>query len=673
MNTNAARHPDTLPMRQRAARFEPSTFRAEDNSVEVVFTAGAAVRRYDLWNDKTYEEVLDVTPEAIDLSRFEAGAVQVLDNHAQYGVRSVLGICTDASVANSQGTARVRLSTDPDKAGIIGDIKAGILRSVSVGYSVQKYELTPAADRTDGGGVDLWRAIRWTPHELSFVCVPADPAASTRSAPGGGATNYPVAFTTRSAAASQEYLMADKATIEQRSEAAADQPTATGAPETPAASSEQAGATANDATRAADIADLCQRHGIAHLSAGFIRGGNTLADVKDRILQERAMQDARAGAGAPNARIETVRDETQTRLAGMQAAIMAKLDPNAKLDDNARQYRHMTLLDMGREHLGALGINVRGVPPMELVSRMLQVRSAGMHTVSDFGNLLGVAANRRLRAAYEAFPATYREWARRGPNLTDFKPVNIVAIAGAPDLLLVNEHGEYKYGTFGDSAETYKLATYGRIIAITRQAIINDDLRGFDRTIGMWASSAARLENRLAYEQITSNGALSDGVALFHADHSNLLTGNNSKLSLGSLSEARAMLRSQKGMGGEMLNLTPTYLIVPAALETLAYQLTNPNFWPTQQSAINEFAAGGRTALTVVVDPMLDASSTTAWYLAARPELIDTVEYAYLDGADGPVTETREGFEVDGTEFKCRLDFVAKAIDFRGMVKAAGA
>jgi hypothetical protein len=52
---------------------------------------------------------------------------------------------------------------------------------------------------------------------------------------------------------------------------------------------------------------------------------------------------------------------------------------------------------------------------------------------------------------------------------------------------------------------------------------------------------------------------------------------------------------------------------------------------------------------------------------------VDTVEYCYLDGAEGPVIESDVGFETDGVSYKCRLDFGAKAIDFRGLYKANGA
>lgn len=461
-------------------------------------------------------------------------------------------------------------------------------------------------------------------------------------------------------------------------------PAATPAPATtPAAAPDQtpvqtpapsAAADGGDATaqRAAEISVLCTRHAVPSLAADLIRSGASLQGAKDAILNAIAVRDAAAG-GHRNTTVQTVTDETDVRLRGMQDALLSRLMPAFNLDDNARQYRHLSLLEMGREHLERNGVSTRGMDKMRIAGQMLQVRAAGMHTTSDFGFLFSNVASRRLSAVYAEYPSTYQQWARQAPSLSDFKPLSVVSMGAGPDLLKVNEHGEYKYGTFGESAETYQLATYGRIVAMTRQAIINDDLRTFDRLIAGFGTSARRLENRLIYEQLTGTAKMGDGKVLFHADHNNLLTGAGSALSLEALQAARAKMRMQKGTEGDAINVTPKFLIVPAALETLAYQLTSNAYTPSAPGQVNDFRQGGRTQLEVIVEPLLDAASTTAWYLAAENALIDTVEYAYLDGANGPVTETREGFEVDGTEVKCRLDFVAKALDWRGLVKAVGA
>lgn len=672
-------HTQPLPVQTRAAQILPSTFSESDNTVEVVFSAGARVGRMDYWSDTRYDEELEITPQAVDLSRFDAGAVHVLDSHDQYsGLSSVLGVATRAWIANGEARATLLLSKDPAKAGTVADIKGGVIRSVSVGYSVQRYEITLAGDRTDGA-VDLWRATRWTPQEISFVAIPADPAAATRSAPEAARTGQPCEFVTRGQPAMPPVsptITRKDGSMPSQVQSAAEQPsTETITRATPVAQSEAVfaavAAADNTAQRAADISALCTRHAVPTLAEGLIRSGADLQHAKDTILNAIAQRDAASG-GHQNSRIETVRDETDVRMRGMEDALLSRLLPSHKLDDNARQFRHLSLLEMGREHLEHNGISTRGMDKMRIAGQMLQVRAAGMHTTSDFGFLFSNVAHRRLSAVYAEYPSTYQQWARQAPSLSDFKPLSVVSMGSGPDLLKINEHGEYKYGTFGESAEQYQLATYGRIVAMTRQAIINDDLRGFDRLIASFGSSARRLENRLVYEQLTS-GVMGDGKAVFHVDHKNLATGAPSALSLDALSAARTKMRMQKGMEGDSLNVSPKYLIVPAALETLAYQLTSNAYTPTAASGVSDFRVGGRTALEVIVEPLLDASSATAWYLAAESALIDTVEFAYLDGANGPVTETREGFEVDGTEVKCRLDFVAKALDWRGLVKSAGA
>ena len=294
-------------------------------------------------------------------------------------------------------------------------------------------------------------------------------------------------------------------------------------------------------------------------------------------------------------------------------------------------------------------------------------------------------------------------WARRAPNAPDFKNLNVVQLSGAPDLLQTNEHGEFKYGSMTDGSmtdggETYAVLTYGRIVSLTRQAIVNDDLRAFERMVTAFGFAARRLENRTVYSQLTANANLADGVALFEAgSHKNLQTGAGSALQFSSLASARTAMRMQKGLAGEELlrirawgtgeerkgdylqgspcelRDIPQPLIEPAALEQTAYQLTSSNYVPAKQTDVNEFRTGGRTALTPVVEPVLDANSATAWYLASDSSQVDTVEYCYLDGAEGPVIESEVGFETDGISYKCRLDFAAKALDFRGLNKSAGA
>lgn len=368
--------------------------------------------------------------------------------------------------------------------------------------------------------------------------------------------------------------------------------------------------------------------------------------------------------------ISTVRDERDTIAQGMADALVHRIAPNTQLSENGRRFRSMTMMEMARELLEMSGVTVRGMDRMSLASAALQNRFMGS---GDFQSILANVGNKRMRLAYEENQPSYKIWARRAPNAQDFKPMTVVQVSGMPSLLQVREHGEFQYGHISDGSETYALLTYGRIIALTRQALVNDDLRAFDVALAGFGGAAGRLENRMVYAQLTGNPALSDGQALFSASHKNIGTGSTSALQLSSLAAMRSTMRVQKGMEDEDLNISPRYLIVPAALEQTAYQLTSANYVPAKSADVSEFRQGGRTSLEPVIEPLLDSTSSSTWYAAANSGQIDTIEYCYLEGADGPVLESQTSFATDGLSLKCRLDFAAKAIDFRGLYRADGA
>lgn len=667
-----------MPVQVRGATLEPSTFNDADNTVEVVWTQGAQVRRYDWWNERPYDEALEVTPEAVDMARFEAGTVQVLDGHRTYGgIAAILGIAERGWIEGGEGRATLRLSQRPELAGLVADIKAGVIRAISFGYSVQKFEITRAQDRTDGINVDLYRAVRWTPQEISFVTVPADPGAGTRSQPAGqqGEAKFACEFITNRAVAHnpEDQSMPQQNTAGEggpvvHTPAVADSTRAApvaAAHATPAAPATPA---AFDGERAASIVELCQRHGMSDLQAKLLREQSTLDQARAAVLDE---LDKRAAstAGGPTTSIRTTGDAHENRLRGIENALLHRANPVNKLDDNGRQYRGMSMLDMAREMVEGLGHNTRGLSRMELARVALQVRSGGYMGTGDFANLLGGVGQRILRAAYDQAPSTFQLWARRASNLQDFRIRNVIGVTGDTELKKLNEHGEYTYGSLSEDGTGYKAMSYGRSLAITRQMLVNDDLDAFARVGARFADSARRLENRLVYQQILGNPLMQDGKTLFHADHGNLGDG---ELSLEGLSAGRTLMRKQKngtGKDAEQLNIAPAYLLVPSDLETKAYQFTSSNYTPTTAGEVNEFRAGGRTSVEPIVEPLLDVDPT-AFFLLASAGQVDTVEYAYVDGYEGLRVETFVSEDVDGIKLRATLDFATKATDWRGMVKS---
>lgn len=155
----------------RQALFQPSSYNAENHTVDTTFSTGAAVRRRDL--EGPYDETLDMSPDACDMSEFVNGPV--LNSHDRWDVRSVLGVVDSASVDGQRGVARLRFGKRAADEGIESDVANGILRSVSVGYTVQRYDTSKGAD-----GTRVKRATKWRPLEVSLVSIPSDSGARIR-------------------------------------------------------------------------------------------------------------------------------------------------------------------------------------------------------------------------------------------------------------------------------------------------------------------------------------------------------------------------------------------------------------------------------------------------------------------------------------------------------------
>src|SRR3546814_6811671 len=109
----------------------PDSFNTETRTIDVIWSTGASVRRYNWWDDEYYDEQLDMRADAIDMTRLESGAAPVLDSHRSYGgVGAQIGVVERAWLKDNEGHATLRLSGRADVAGIVEDIRAGIIRNI---------------------------------------------------------------------------------------------------------------------------------------------------------------------------------------------------------------------------------------------------------------------------------------------------------------------------------------------------------------------------------------------------------------------------------------------------------------------------------------------------------------------------------------------------------------
>lgn len=220
-----------------------------------------------------------------------------------------------------------------------------------------------------------------------------------------------------------------------------------------------------------------------------------------------------------------------------------------------------------------------------------------------------------------------------------------------------------------EESSAYQVDTYAKIFALSRKALINDDLSAFADFMSAFAVSANATEGDLFYALLSANAfagkTLGDGTALFHADHGNLAA-SGAALSIDTLGAARKAMRLQTDVSGQgRAGVVPKYLLVGPALETLAEQLIATINAATVDD-VNPFSG----KLNLLVE---DRYEGNGWWLFADPANEAAFVHAYLDGRNGPQVEMREGWAVLGTEFRCILDFGCGVREYRAAYRNPGA
>lgn len=710
------------PLTLRAA-FQPETFQVLEGgnpTVRLIASAGAAVRRAG-WFDggfEEFDELLSFEAGAHRDERLASGRVNLLLDHDRFDVRQVFGVLADPvwDRAARTLTLTARLSRRPDHAGLVQDVRDGILVNTSIGYRTFRTRdiTTRESERRQ------IEAIDWETREVSLVSVGADPGSHVRThepEDSDGATIV-VLSSRREEPMPNEPIPTPTPAPVVPVNTPADQGRGAPAP-TPTPAPTPAPAPAADAERAAE-GELTRQRTIrdrlraAHLSTddefarGLLDSRAVTPDVaSSRILERLATQDAGRGTDV-DGHVRIGDEEGATLSRSVEDAILFRTNQAHFIDgvgnglggvDRAKlgtrlqgnPFLHRSLMEVGEEFVSRV-FNVRNLarmPKKDRAGMILRgrisedVRSVGSvgvgHSTSDFPGILANVVNKVLRGTFELTPETYSQWTNRG-TLGDYKVASRVQLGHAPRLLQVREGAEYTYATVGEQNEPIVLAKYGRIVSFTREAMINDDLDAFSRLPRQYGAAARQLIADLVYLHLTGNTLMSDGLGIFHATHANLVTGVGNSLAaagVAALSNLRTLASLQTsiptglaGTGNEayFMAVQIQHLRVPPQLQTAAEQLTTLIQAQTVGN-VNPFQGEFRS---VMAEPRLSASSALAFYGMADPSMLDTVEVAFLQGEDGPMVESRIGFERDGMDVKVRLDVATAPTDFRGLYKNEG-
>jgi hypothetical protein len=678
-NFNHTRHRDDAPAgkpelnyRSLALRINsdgtPSTLDKPARSVEVIGASENPVTEmdYDRW---------EYVPTVLLMSGCQIpgnGQMPLLDTHSRYSTAAVIGSYRNMRVEGDLLIGRAIYSSVPEAEGPWTKTVEGHLTDYSVGRRDLESTYVPDGQTQTVGSKTFTGPIRvvtkWLPKEMSVCPIGADETAKARSAtpPEKQQKEHNMDKALRlflesrglPKDATEDEANRFMATLQVRTEAAPAAPVPT---QTVVRSEDEirTEAIAQEHARTTDITTLCDRHDIApEKRSAYLKPGITIEHVRKEILDGVVERSQAVQPGFQPSITIGADARDKFRAAAEDSMLLRASHKIEKPAAGALDLRGFSLREMARESLRVAGQSNVG-DPMQMVGRAL--------TTSDFPLILANIANKSLFAGYEAASETWQKWCGVGQT-SDFKTNTVVRAGETADLDQIREDDEYKYGSRAEAQEQYSIATYGKLFNISRQAIINDDLGALTDTPAAHGEAAGRKVGDLAYAVLTANSAMGDGTALFHANHGNL--GTSGVIGTTTMAEAIKLMALQKDIGGKRrLNIAPKFLITSPALAQAAQTFFGSSVIGTQAipNQVNIYAG----LVELVFEPRLFDDSATAYYLAGAKG--KTVNVYFLNGNQTPYMETKQGWNVDGVEYKVRIDAGAKAIDWKSLLKNAGA
>lgn len=666
----------------------PASLDEDTRSVEVIGATETPAQVYDWQRGQVVNEVLLMSGLEIPSNR----QIPLIDSHMRYSTNAVLGSYREMAIEGDKLVGRAFFSAVPEAESPYIKVREGHLTDFSIGYRVIDSEWVPAGEtrkikgRSFKGPVKV--TTRFRAKELSVVPIGADEQAKARAELSHQTKPQKTEAKKMNerlrkllearglspdATEDEAWAFLVENPLPSRSAGGGNEPgPGAGGASTTDANEVRATAAAEERQRIAEINAMCEPRSVPDdMRQGFIDNATSVDTARAAVMQWELENNQTAGGMGHRSPIENIADEVDKFRAAAQHALYMRADiPGVKIENlaaGAEDLRGWTLVEVAR-HVLRLHNLPTGGHKRQMIDRAM--------TTDDFPHLLSNVANKALQAGWESADETWSVWVGTG-SVSDFKIHTAARASETDDLLEVPEHGEYKYGERSETFEQYQVLTFGRMFALTRQTIINDDLGGLTDTPFQHGESASRKLGDLVYAVLTANAAMGDGVALFAVVRGNLQE-SGSPVGIASVGAGVLAMKSQKDIKGKRrLNIRPRFYIGPVATEGAAEvffkseKFADSNTVATDSSLAatraNPYAGG---YITRVYESRLDDDSETAWYLAGPKG--KTVKLFFLDGIKTPYMETKKGWSVDGMEYKVRIDAGAKAMMHEGLYKDPG-
>lgn len=415
--------------------------------------------------------------------------------------------------------------------------------------------------------------------------------------------------------------------------------------------------TRRTAVRAA-FAPFTGREGVqAVLDAALDNPHTTVEAAQDNLLKHLG-SNSEPLAGDP--RISVGATEGDKFIEAASSAVLMRT--GVAKQEGGNEFRGMTMMDMARASLDIAGVNHRGMDKRDVVG------AAMTHSTSDFPNLLEDIMHKTLLAAYRRREFTWRRFCKVG-NLSDFRPHGRYRVGSFGNLDAKTENNEFKHKTISDALkESIQLATKGNLISISREMIINDDMGALVELTQQMAHAAGRTVESAVYTYLASNPTMSDGKALFHADHGNLAASGAAVTAALITAGKNAMASQQDYTGNDYLDIIPSVFVGGIGNADEATRINEMRY----DDEANKRQEKPNTNRGLFSDVVGSPRVAAPWYMFADPMDAPVLEVGFLDGNEDPYLEVKDNFTQDGATYKVRLDYAVGAVGWEGAYKNPG-
>ena len=296
-----------------------------------------------------------------------------------------------------------------------------------------------------------------------------------------------------------------------------------------------------------------------------------------------------------------------------------------------------------------------------------------VHTITT---MLTSAANKILLDGFNLLPQSWRQVAAV-KSVSDFKAVTMYRMTADLEYEEVGPAGLIKHGTLSQEEYSIQAKTYAKMLALTRQDIINDDLGAFNDLRNRLGMGAAIKLNKVFW---TAWLAAVNAGTFWTAPRGNYQTGATTVLGETGLNKAVKLFRDASGPDNNLLGLEPEILLSGSDLEA-----TNRKLYTSQE--MRDTTANTKTMVNniyfnrfkpVIVPELSNAaytgSSATQWFLLCNPAILASAAMCFLGGQQAPTIESTDAdFNTLGIQSRGYHDFGVTMSEYRASVHSVGA